>query len=61
MPPFPTEVQRLNSPREEWDNSKRTDYLEEGTFESGYKGRGWGLSGQTRDGRSGEVRDTWSQ
>lgn len=24
MSPFPTEVQRLTSPREEWDNSKRT-------------------------------------
>ena len=24
MPPFPTEVQGLNSPREDWDNYKRT-------------------------------------
>ena len=31
--------------------------MEEGTFESGYKGGGWDLSGQTRDGRSGGVRD----
>ena len=59
MSPFPTEVQRLASRREGWDNSKRVSW-KRGHLNWVIGAGGWDLSGQRWGGRSGETRDTRS-